>query len=56
MEAKNQNNDYIIKGKLLEKEEEIEELKLKDKMKDEMIANISDQLIIINSKIKELET
>lgn len=52
---RNNEDNYLIKGKLQEKDKEIEELKLKDRIKDEIIANISDQLIIINSKIKDLE-
>lgn len=43
-EVRNSNENHLIKGKLLEKEEDIKELQLKDKMKDEVLASFSDQL------------
>jgi hypothetical protein len=55
LEEKNQNNDYIIKGKLLEKEEEIKELQLKDKIKDEVLASISDQLLSLMTEMNTLK-
>lgn len=52
---RNNEDNFLMKGKLQQKDKEIEELMLKDRLKDEIIANISDQLLIINSKIKDLE-
>ncbi|MGD9674326.1 MAG: hypothetical protein AB7U98_12710 [Candidatus Nitrosocosmicus sp.] len=53
LERENQDNNYLIKGKLLEKDEEIKKLQLKDIMKDEVLASISDKL---NNLTKELNT
>jgi integrase len=55
LEEINHNNNYIIKGKLQEKDEEIRDLLTRDQLKDEVIASISDQLLEIKEKIKEFE-
>ena len=51
----NQNNEYIIKGKLQEKDEEIEYLKKQNDMNVDAIANFSEQLQDMMSKIKKME-
>jgi integrase len=56
LEEINQNNNYIIKGKLQEKEEDIKKLQLKDKMKDEVLANISDRLIKLTMELEAIKT
>ena len=55
LEKKNQDNDYLIKGKLLKKDEEIKDLQLKDKIKDEVLANISDKLLKVMSELDTLK-
>lgn len=55
LEEINQNNNYIIKGKLQEKDQEILDLLTRDQLKDEVIASISDQLVTIRKKLNELE-
>jgi hypothetical protein len=55
LEEKNEDEKYIIKAKLQEKDEQIEELKNNDKMKEDVLTNLSDQLMILTEKIKELE-
>lgn len=52
---KNTEESDFIKGKLYEKDEEIQHLKSKDKLKDEIISNISDQIIEITNKLSKLE-
>jgi hypothetical protein len=39
-------NEYIIKAKLHKKYEQIEELKWNDKVKEDALAHLSDQLLI----------
>ena len=51
----NYENSYLIKGKLQERDNEIQELKIKDSLKDDVITNISDQLLAITTRLKELE-
>jgi len=55
LKEKSKDNDYIIKAKLQEKDEQIEELKKNDKMKEDVLTNLSDQFMILAEKIKELE-
>ncbi len=55
LEEENKNSDYIIKGRLQEKDIEVQELRLKDKLEDDVISNISDQLITITKKLEKLE-
>ena len=55
LQEKNIEKDYFIKGKLIEKDEQIEELKKNDKIKEDVLTNLSDQLMILTEKIKELE-
>jgi hypothetical protein len=55
LEEKNEDEKYIIKAKLQEKDEQMEELKKNDKMKEDVLTNLSDQLMILTEKIKVLE-
>lgn len=55
LEQRNQTNEYIIKGKLQEKDEEISLLKEKDKINGESISNLSDQLVMITERLNQLE-
>jgi hypothetical protein len=55
LQEKNEEKDYVIKGKLHEKDEQIEELRKNDKMKEDVLTNLSDRLMILTEKIKELE-
>jgi hypothetical protein len=55
LEEKNEDEKYIIKAKLQEKDEQIKELKKNDKMKEDVLTNLSDQLMILTEKIKVLE-
>jgi hypothetical protein len=52
---KSKEENYIIKGKLSDKEKEIQVLRQRDSMNSEAIANLSDQLVSIASKLEELE-
>ena len=54
-EVRNQQENYVIKGKLLEKEEEISFLKERDRIKEESISDLSDQLILIQKRMDQLE-
>lgn len=54
-EVRNSQENYLIKGKLLEKEEEISFLKEKDRIKEEAISDLSDQLILIQKRMDQLE-
>lgn len=52
---KSKEENYIIKGKLSEKENEIQLLRQRDSMNAEAIASSSDQIITIFSRLAELE-
>jgi integrase len=54
-DEKNEEVTLEINARLYKKDKEIEELIQKDKSKEEIIAGISDQLIIITNKLNELE-
>ena len=55
LEEKSKEEEYIIKGKLKDRDQEIQSLLTRDQLKDEIIAGISDQLFEIKEKIKEFE-
>lgn len=46
---------YIIKGKLSDKEKEVELLRERDSVNSEAIANLSDRLMIISARLQEIE-
>jgi hypothetical protein len=52
---KNDKENLIIKGKLQEKDEEINLLREKDKIKEDSISNLSDQLLVISQRLNQLE-
>jgi hypothetical protein len=55
IKEKSNDNEYIIKAKLHEKDEQIIELKKNDKIKEDSLSYISDQLITLTQRIHELE-
>lgn len=55
LKEKSQDNEYIIKAKLHEKDEEIKELKKNDKVKEDALAHLSDQLLFLTERIQEIE-
>ncbi|MGE5862432.1 MAG: hypothetical protein ACM31H_01560 [Nitrososphaerales archaeon] len=55
LKEKSQDNEYIIKAKLHEKDEQIKELKKSEKVKEDVLAHVSDQLMILTERIQELE-
>ncbi|KAA2283749.1 hypothetical protein [Candidatus Nitrosocosmicus sp. SS] len=55
LEVVNQNSNYIINGKLQEKENEIKLLKEQDQMNNEAISLLSDQLRIVLDRIQRIE-
>lgn len=55
LETTNENNVYLIKGKLLEKDEEISQLREKEGINRDAISNLSDQLNLLMIQIKELK-
>lgn len=54
-QEKSQEDMHLIKGKLQERDNELYELKLKDNLKDDVIANISDQLLALTTRLRNLE-
>ncbi len=52
---KSKEENYIIKGKLSEKEKEIEELKHNDKVKEDALATLSDQVMKLMVEVQELK-
>ena len=52
---KSKEENYIIKGKLADKEKEIELLNQRDSMNSEAISRLSDELITISRRVQELE-
>ena len=55
MKEKSKEEDYIIKGKLSDKEKEIELLRQRDSINSEAIANLSDQLMTISARLHKIE-
>ena len=55
IEEENRNNEYIINGKLLEKDEEIQFLKKQNDMNVDDITQFSEQLQNMMLRIKEME-
>jgi integrase len=52
---KSKEENYIIKGKLSEKEKDIEELINKDKVKEDALATLSDQVMKLMIEVQELK-
>ena len=55
LKENSKDNEYIIKAKLHEKDEQIQELKKNDKIKEDALAHLSDQLMFLNERIQEIE-
>ena len=55
LKENSKDNEYIIKAKLQEKEEQIQELKKNDKVKEDALAHLSDQLLFLIERIQEIE-
>lgn len=51
LKENSKDNEYIIKAKLQENEEQIQELKKNDKVKEDALAHVSDQLMILTERI-----
>jgi hypothetical protein len=52
---KSKEENYIIKGKLSEKEKEIEQLTHNDKVKEDALATLSDQVMKLMVDVQELK-
>jgi hypothetical protein len=52
---KSKEENYIIKGKLSEKEKEIEELRHNDKVKEDALATLSDQVMKLMVEVQEIK-
>ena len=55
LKENSKDNEYIIKAKLNEKDEQIQELKKNDKIKEDALAHLSDQLLFLTERIQEIE-
>jgi hypothetical protein len=55
LNEKNLDNERIIKTKLQEKNEEIEQIKKNEQIKEDVLSNLSDQLVLLTNRIKDLE-
>jgi hypothetical protein len=55
LQEKNEQDQYIIKGRLSEKENEIEQLMQNDKVKEDALATLSDQLMKLQRRMEEME-
>jgi hypothetical protein len=55
LKENSKDNEYIIKSKLQEKDEQIQELKKNDKIKEDVLAHLSDQLLFLTERIQEIE-
>ena len=51
----NQEESFIIKGNLHEKDEEVEELKKQDKIKEEALLKLSDQVMILMKEMQGIK-
>ena len=54
LKENSKDNEYIIKAKLHEKDEQIQELN-NDKIKEDALAHLSDQLLFLTERIQEIE-
>jgi hypothetical protein len=52
---KSKEENYIVKGKLSDKEKEIQLLRQRDSMNSEAISKLSDELMTISARLQELE-
>lgn len=55
LKENSKDNEYIIKAKLHEKDEQIQELKNNDQVKEDALAHLSDQLLVLSERIQQLE-
>ncbi|HSF50454.1 MAG TPA: hypothetical protein VLA74_06815 [Nitrososphaeraceae archaeon] len=55
LKENSKDNEYIIKAKQHEKDEQIQELKKNDKVKEDALAHLSDQLLFLTERIQEIE-
>ena len=55
LKENSKDNEYIIKAKLHEKDEQIQELKNNDKVKEDALSHLSDQLLVLSERIQHLE-
>ena len=55
LKENSKDNEYIIRAKLQEKEEQIQELKKNDRVKEDALAHLSDQLLFLTERIQEIE-
>jgi hypothetical protein len=55
LKENSKDNEYIIKARLQEKDEQIQELKKNDKIKEDALAHLSDQLLFLTERIQEIE-
>jgi hypothetical protein len=55
LKENSKDNEYVIKAKLQEKDEQIQELKKNDKVKEDALASLSDQLLFLTERIQEIE-
>jgi hypothetical protein len=55
LKENSKDNEYIIKARLQEKDEQIQELKKNDKVKEDALASLSDQLLFLTERIQEIE-
>jgi integrase len=55
LREKSEHESYIIKGKLADKEKEIQLLTQRDQMKDEALSHLSDKLEEVMEKVQHLE-
>ena len=55
LKEKSEDNEYIIKSKLNEKDLQIQELEKNDKVKEDALSHLSDQLVMLSERIQELE-
>jgi integrase len=53
--AQNESNDDVIKNRLQEKEKEMEELRRNDKVKEDALATLSDQVMKLMVEVQELK-
>ena len=55
LKEKSKDNEYIIRAKLQEKDQQVHELRQNDKLKEDALAHLSDQLLVLNERIQQLE-
>jgi hypothetical protein len=55
LKQETKDNEYIVSGRLQQKEKEIEQLRHNDKVKEDALATLTDQVMKLRVEVRELK-